>query len=103
MWNIRYITEEWITDPPESVALVADVASNANAKVVLEEAIGLVDHIYVIANGPHGLHLTRGGVYSYYEFIQPIDQRLTDDAWREHVASGDLPPRPVWTDAFFSE
>jgi hypothetical protein len=102
-WHIRYTVEEWITNPPESVALVADVASNANAMTVLEEAIGLVDYIYVVANGPYGLHLTRGGVYSYYEFIQPIDQRLTDDEWREMMASGNAPPRPDWIDLYFSE
>lgn len=102
LWYIRYIVEEWITDPPENVALVADVASNANAQTVLEEAIGLVDYIYVIVNGPHGYHVTRGGVYSYYEFVQPIDQRLTDDEWRERVATGDLPPRPTWIDLYFS-
>lgn len=103
LWSIRYTVEEWITDPPENVALVADVASNANAMVVLEEAIGLVDYIYVVTNGPHGLHLTRGGVYSTYEFVQPIDQRLTDQEWREMVASGDLPPRPEWIGLYFSE
>lgn len=103
LWNIRYLIEEWITDPPETIALVADVASNANAAVVLEEAIGSVDTIYVVVNGPYGLHLTRGGVYSYYEFVQPIDQRMTDSEWRDLVASGTLPPRPAWTDVYFSD
>lgn len=102
LWFIRYAVEEWITDPPENVALIADVASNASAQVALEEAIGLVDYIYVIVNGPHGYHVTRGGVYSYYEFVQPIDQRMTDDEWREVVASGELPPRPTWIDLYFS-
>lgn len=102
LWYIRYTVEEWITDPPENVALIADVASNANAETALEEAIGLVDYIYVIVNGPHGYHVTRGGVYSYYEFVQPIDQRMTDNEWREMVALGDLPPRPTWVNLYFS-
>lgn len=103
LWYIRYTVEEWVTNPPENVALIADVASNATAQTALEEAIGLVDYIYVIVNGPNGYHVTRGGVYSYYEFVQPIDQRMTDDEWRAVVASGDLPARPDWIDLYFSE
>jgi hypothetical protein len=102
LWYIRYNVEIWITDPPESVALVADVASNANAMTALEEGIGLVDYIYVITNSPYGLQVTRGGVYSQYEFVQPIDQRLTDDEWRGMIDSGSAPPRPAWIDLFFA-
>ncbi len=82
---------------------MADVASNANAMTALEEGIGLVDTIYVITNSPYGLQLTRGGVYSYYEFEQPIDQRLTDDEWRGMIASGSTPPRPSWIDLYFGQ
>ena len=103
LWSIRYEVEIWITDPPENVAIVTDVASNPAAGTVLLEGIGLVDYIYAIGNGPDGLHLTRGAVYSQYEFVNPIDERLTDDAWRARVASGDLPPRADWIDLFFSE
>jgi hypothetical protein len=103
LWNIRYTVEEWVTDPPETVALVADVASNPNAGLVLEEAIGGVDTIYVITNSPFGLQLTRGGVYSTYEFTMPIDQRLTDDDWRAMVAQGQAPERPAWTDLYLGE
>jgi hypothetical protein len=103
LWNIRYLVEIWITNPPENVALVADVSSNPAAGLALEEAIGMVDYIYVIANGPDGYHLTRGAVYSYYEFTQPIDQRMTDDEWRTQVATGSLPPRPEWVGLYFSE
>ena len=103
LWRIRYTVEEWFPNPPELVALVADVASNANAMTALEEGIGLVDTIYVITNSPYGLQLTRGGVYSYYEFEQPIDQRLTDDEWRGMIASGSTPPRPSWIDLYFGQ
>ncbi len=102
LWYIRFGLEEWITNPPKTVALVADVASNAAAGSVLEEAIGPVDYIYVVANGPNGLHLTRGAVYSYYEFVNPIDQRLTDDEWRSQLAGGQLPLRPAWIGLYFS-
>lgn len=103
LWYMRYNIEQWIPEPPETVALVADVASNPTANIVLEEAIGEVDLIYVIGPGEHGLHLTRGAVFSFYEFTQPIDERLTDDEWRAMIAAGEAPPRPEWIDLYFSE
>ncbi|WP_119069652.1 DUF3160 domain-containing protein [Aggregatilinea lenta] len=103
LWNIRYTIEEWITNPPETVALVADVASNPDANLALEEAIGSVDTIYVVTNSPFGLQLTRGGVYSTYEFTVPIDERMTDDEWRAMVAQGTTPNRPAWTDLYLGQ
>ncbi len=89
---------------PDPVALVTDVASNPSAGLALQEAVGNVDYIYVVVTLPDGsLQLTRGGVFSYYEFLNDINARMTDDEWRAQVASGDLPPRPEWASAFFSE
>jgi len=89
---------------PDPVALITDVASNPSAGTALQEAVGDVDYIYAVVTLPDGtLQLTRGGVFSYYEFVHDINDRMTDDAWRAQVASGDLPPRPAWTSAFFSE
>jgi len=88
---------------PKPVALVTDVASNTSVKTVLQEAVGGVDTIYVVIPNPRGgYQLVRGGVFSYYEWIGNIDQRMTDEEWRAQVASGTLPPRPAWTSAFFS-
>ena len=33
-------------------------------------------------------HVALGGVYSYYEFQQPISDRLTDEAWRAMLKAG---------------
>ncbi len=41
------------------------------------------------------LHIAQGGVFSYYEFKQPRSDRLTDEAWREKLAS-DPPDAPFW-------
>ena len=52
---------------------------------------------------PHsegGLQVTRGGVYSYYEFWQPIADRLTDEEWREMLDKEEQPPQPDWTQSF---
>ena len=47
--------------------------------------------------------VARGGVYSYYEFWVPRDQRLTDGEWRQMLADDDAPARPGWTEAFLME
>ena len=103
LWVVRYYAEEPLEKKPEMAAIVADVASNPDAGTVLEVGTGGVDTIYVIIDSPEGLQLTRGSVYSYYEFIQNIDQRLTDDEWRAKLAEGDVPARPDWIDAFYAE
>jgi len=86
----------------EQAALVADVATGGDS--VLEEAVGRIFAIYVVVpDGAGGLHLGKGGVFSYYEFTQPVGSRLTDEAWREMLVSGDAPARPEWTGSFIAE
>ena len=36
-----------------------------------------------------------GSVFSYYEFKQPMDKRLTNEAWRE-ILDSNPPPEPEW-------
>ncbi len=87
----------------EQAALVADVATDPNGQV-LEEAIGRVFEIYVVVpDGNGGIHIAKGGVYSYYEFPWPMSDRLTDEAWRAMLESGDAPERPAWTTSFIAE
>jgi hypothetical protein len=85
----------------EQAALVADVATGSGD--VLEEAIGRVFEIYVaVPDGVGGLHIAKGGVFSYYEFPWPMDDRLTDEAWREMLGAGQAPDQPAWTGSFIS-
>jgi hypothetical protein len=46
--------------------------------------------------------LTRGAVFSYYEFIYPAADRLTDEKWQGIVNTGKTPPLPVWTRSFMA-
>jgi len=63
-----------------------------------------VDYIYVVIPLPDGrLQTARGAVFSYYEFVGDINQRMTDEEWRTMVAGGQLPPRPSWVSAFVGE
>jgi hypothetical protein len=89
---------------PDPVALVTDVASNPSAQSVLQEAVGGVDLIYVVIPNPRGgYQLARGAVFSYYEWVGNINQRMTDTEWRAQVAAGDLPVRPDWVNVFLAE
>jgi hypothetical protein len=90
-------------DEPEPAALVADVATDPNG-YVLEEAIGPIYEIYVvIPDGAGGLHVAKGGVFSYYEFSWPMNDRLTDEKWRGMLEDGSAPDQPEWTGSFISE
>jgi hypothetical protein len=42
------------------------------------------------------LEVAVGGVYSYYEFTQPVSDRLTDEAWRDMLDRDAAPGRPTW-------
>ena len=83
------------------VALVADVytanADNNPAQSILFEAVGDADEIYVVVEIGGYLYLTRGAVFSYREFIQPIDQpRLTDEEWQKQLESNPRKGVPEW-------
>lgn len=63
------------------MALVTDVATDPNG-ACLEEAIGGASMIYVIFPLDGELHIGIGGVFNYYQFVQPISDRMTDKEWR---------------------
>ena len=46
------------------------------------------------------VYLTRGAIYSYYEFAVPISNRLTDEEWWNIIDSDDEPSMPEWMFSF---
>jgi len=83
-------------------ALVADVATDPNGRV-LEEATGNIFEIYAVVPVDGKLRIAIGGVYSYYEFPWPLNDRLTDTRWHRMLNDGQAPPLPVWTDSFIAK
>lgn len=80
--------------------LVADVHTDGNTKKVLEEGVGYLKTMIVAYQHPEGhILLGVGPVFSYYEFKQPMDDRLTDEAWRE-ILDSNPPPQPEWIKTF---
>jgi hypothetical protein len=76
-------------------AVIADIARGAND--VLEIGTGRFDRILVLVPDSNGrFEIAVGGVYSYYEFTQPVSDRLTDEAWRDMLDHDAAPGRPTW-------
>ena len=111
--NIGQTMEELVSFPPEvagqiendtddNMAVIADVHTLADIGLCLEEGVGYPFSIFVIVPIEGQLYVTRGAVFSYYEFEQPIDDRLTDEAWQEILASDPSPEMPVWAEGFLA-
>lgn len=64
-------------------ALIADVHTDAVKSQILYQADGIPNYIYVAVKDANGTRLTKGLVYSYYEFTNPLRQRLTDQTWQQ--------------------
>ena len=94
-----------ITDVDEKAkktTIIADVHTDGNTMQVLEEGVGYVDLVVVAYEVPDGRILVGAGpVMSYYEFKQPMADRLTDEKWREMWQS-ELPDRPEWYSSFWA-
>lgn len=105
---IKYFGEELegviseVEDKAKKTTIVADVHTDGNTQQVLEEGVGYVKLIVVAYKVPDGRILVGAGpVMSYYEFKQPMSNRLTDEAWRE-MLENNPPSEPEWVDDFYS-
>jgi hypothetical protein len=106
--------ENYSTDATDM--LVTDIATAQSQYLTL--ATGYFDNIYVVIPYEGKLYLSRGSVYSSYEFVS--DQRLTDEDWwklqginvvKEEYGdyvefsepSSELPTQPDWIHTFKSD
>jgi hypothetical protein len=89
----------------KETTLVADVHTDTNPpRQVLEEGVGYVELILVAYKVPDGrIIIGAGPTLSYYEFKHPIDDRLTDEMWKEMLETGNAPDRPGWTTSFYAD
>jgi hypothetical protein len=91
-----------VDDKSRKTTVVADVHTDGNTEAVLEEGVGYVDMIVVAYRLPDGRVLIGAGpVMSYYEFKQPMSDRLTDEKWRE-ILKENPPEKPEWTSTYIS-
>lgn len=95
--------DDWFSITNEAdrdMAVIADVHTYANK--CLEEGVGRANEILVVVPIEGRLYLTRGAIFSYYEFTHPSSDRLTDEKWQKMLKTGTAPPPPVWTKSFLS-
>jgi hypothetical protein len=79
--------------------VIADVHTDANSGQVLEEGSGYIGLTVVVWTDGDAVYLAAGPEMTYYEFKQPMTERLTDKAWREMLARGEPDP-PGWTQSY---
>lgn len=87
----------------QSTALIADIATDPTRGRALEIGTGPVFDMYAAVPINGKLYLAHGAVYSYYEFSLPLADRLTDDGWKELLASNKAPALPDWTFSFIAK
>jgi len=78
---------------------VADVHTDPNSHQVLEVGVGRADLVVVaIDNGKDRMAFV-GPTYTYYEFTQPVDHRLTDAEFKSKLQSEQISESPRRTKA----
>jgi hypothetical protein len=87
-----------LSDTDKDMAIVADVHTSFGS--VLEEGTGRAGAIYVVVPIEGKLYLTRGAVYTQYEFTHPSSDRLTDEQWQKMLQSGKTPALADWVKSF---
>jgi hypothetical protein len=90
------VTDKFRSEMDNKMPLVADVFTETNSEQVIEEAIGKPAEIFVIAKVDGKNKVCLGVAYSYYEFKQPMNDRLTDEKWRTMIQEHKMPAMPEW-------
>jgi hypothetical protein len=108
--NIGGTLEDITTFPPDiageiegqeddEMAVIADVHTDPNSSQVLEEGVGYPLNIFVVVPVDGELRISQGAMFAYYEFTQPMSNRLTDGEWQD-ILKTDPPEFPIWMGSF---
>ncbi len=84
----------------KSIAVVADIYTRnvlgCEKDGILHVATGNANNIYVVVEINGYLYLTKGATFSYYEFVQPLGTRLTDEEWQKMLEEKKAPSTQEW-------
>lgn len=93
---------EITSETDKNMAVIADfhtIAPNMYSDGgYMEAGVGPAFEIYAVVPIKDKLYLTRGGVFSYYEFIS--NERLTDEQWQKTIKENKEPQMQDWTNSF---
>ncbi len=87
------------SDEDEQMAVIADVHTDPNSEMVLEEGVGYPMNLFAVVPINGELRITQGAMFSYYEFTWAMSNRLADGEWQK-MLSTDPPDLPIWTGSF---
>jgi hypothetical protein len=96
------VPQNWenVMGPDKSIAVVADIYTrnvlDCPKDGILHVATGKANEIYVVVEIEGYLYLTKGATFSYFEFVRPINNRLTDEEWQKILEGKETPAIPVW-------
>ena len=106
------VDEDYFDTQEIPSSLVTDIATDPNGSV-LQVATGRPAQIVVVVPVDGTLRLASGMAYDFYQFTQPMDQRLTDSTWRQMIgqwANDDgtynwdaRVEKPQWTRSYWSQ
>ena len=87
---------EWwqVEGPDKNMPVIADVHTADG--IALEVGVGKPQQIFVVVEIDGKLRLTRGAIFSYYEFPQSSSNRLNDEQWQELLNNNKAPKQPFW-------
>jgi hypothetical protein len=89
-----------VQGPDKSIAVVADIYTrnvmDCPKDGILHVATGNANNIYVVVEIGGYLYLTKGATFSYYEFVQPLGTRLTDEEWQKMLEDKKAPAIQEW-------
>lgn len=97
-WYCELLYNE--AEPSQWDPTIVDVHTNPADRETLHVGVGDVNLAVIAVDSQDDVAAYVGPVYSYYEFTQPAEQRLTDEQWQQMIAEDKLPPRPAWTKSF---
>ena len=108
--TVEYLNHSYQSPCP----VIADIATDPNGSV-LEVGSGKAQKIYVVFPIDGELHIGSGSAYSFYQFMQPMSDRMTDSEWRDMLDGGYLDDdwnwikieqdieQPAWTSTYRTE
>ncbi|AOT72512.1 DUF3160 domain-containing protein [Geosporobacter ferrireducens] len=95
---------EITSDTDKNMAVIADIhtiAPNAfSPGGYFHVAVGPAHEIYVVVPIGEELQLTRGAVFSYYEF--DATERFNDEQWQKMLKENKAPGQPGWLRSFIN-
>ncbi len=100
-YRISYLHPKWELSDDKDTPIIADVMTNGMDRLCVEEGVGYVNILYAAYKLPSGeIFVGRGPVFSYHEFKQDMNNRLTDAQWKILLQKDPYRDIPEWTNSF---